>query len=691
MPSDPASPTDRSAATRDAARRTVEAVWRIESARLIAGLARLTRDVGQAEDLAQDALVAALEQWPAHGVPDNPGAWLAAVARRRYVDGVRRAVTLEQKTAELTRTAPPPAHDPIDDLEFEAHVTDDVLALIFTACHPVLSRDGRVALTLKLVGGLSTEQVARAFLVTVPTMAARITRAKKTLADADVGFEVPVGAELAARLGSTLEVVYLIFNEGYAATSGESWYRAELCDEAMRLGRMLAALAPQEPEAHALVALMELQASRFPARTAPDGTSVTLLEQDRARWDRLLITHGLAALAKAKAAARKRSTQSAQNAQPGPYALQAELAACHARAVTAADTDWHRIAALYQALGQLNPSPVIELNRAVAVSMADGPAAALPIVDAIADDPALRGYHLLPAVRGDLLERLGQPGAARAEFERAAALTGNVSERDHLLRRAAEAAAGSAAAARGMVLRPDPVVRRGGRDLDQPRPLEDRPRELGRVAVDVLLAHPQGRPGPLGRQRPVDASAAPFRPGRAAPDPGEVGPGHRVDAPGADHRPVRLGYPQLELVAAGQPPQRALQHLVAAVVVAEHLVLHGDHRPDVGLVGDPPERDPVRQRNVDRERGRVADHDRLGLVGGEPVREEGFVQPRGAVVAARLPLDPGDLGVGLEMRDRRAHHRPDLVGVGPAEVGVGDEPAPARERHQPQRALPGHR
>jgi predicted RNA polymerase sigma factor len=657
----------------------------MESPRLIAGLARLTRDVGQAEDLAQDALVAALEQWPVRGLPDNPGAWLAAVARRRYVDGVRRAVTLEQKTAELTRTAPPPTHDPIDDLEFDAHVTDDVLNLIFTACHPVLSRDGRVALTLKLVGGLSTEQVARAFLVPVPTMAARITRAKKTLADANVGFEVPVGAELASRLSSALEVVYLIFNEGYAATSGESWYRAELCDEAMRLGRMLGALAPEEPEAHALVALMEIQASRIPARIGSDGAAVTLLEQNRRRWNRLLITHGLAALARAAAAAH-----AGRGGPPGPYLLQAELAACHARAATAADTDWHRIAALYQALGQLNPSPVIELNRAVAVSMADGPAAALPIVDAIAGDPALRGYHLLPAVRGDLLERLGQPGAARAEFERAAALTGNGSEREHLLRRAAEAAAGSAAADRRVVL-PRPVVRRRGRDLDQPGPLQDRPRELGRVAVDVLLAHPQRRPRPGGRQRPVDAAAAPLRPGRAAPDPGEVGPRHRVDPPGADHHPVRLGHPQLELVSAGQPPQRALQHVVAAVVVAEHLVLHGDHRPDVGFLGDLAERHPVRQRNVDRQRGRVADHDRLGLVGGEPVREQRVVQPRGVVVPARLPLDPGDLGVGLEVRDRRADHPPDLVGVGPAEVGVGDEPAPAAERHQPQRALPGHR
>jgi RNA polymerase sigma factor (sigma-70 family) len=410
--------------------RTVEALWRIESGRLIAALARVTGDVGLAEDLAQDALVAALERWPSDGVPDNPGAWLTAVARRRYVDGVRRAVTLERKAAELGREARPGTESPMDEIEFDTHVTDDVLRLIFTACHPVLPRDARVALTLKLFGGLSTEQVAHAFLVPVPTMAARITRAKKALASARVPFEVPVGAELTARFASVLEVVYLIFNEGYAATSGESWYRAELCDEAMRLGRMLSALAPEEPEAHGLVALMEIQASRIPARAGPGGEPVTLLEQDRGRWNRLLITHGLAALARA---ARSRS-----DGQPaGPYVIQAELAACHARAFAAADTDWPRIVALYEALGRLTPSPVIELNRAVAVSMADGPAAALAIVDSLAGDSALRGYHLLPAVRADLLARLGRPAQARAEFERAAALTANDSERAHLLRRAA--------------------------------------------------------------------------------------------------------------------------------------------------------------------------------------------------------------------------------------------------------------
>jgi RNA polymerase sigma factor (sigma-70 family) len=412
-------------------RPTVEAVWRIESARLIAALARVTGDVGLAEDLAQDALVAALEQWPSDGVPDNPGAWLTAVARRRYVDGVRRAVTFERKVEELGRaTRPAECEDPMDGIEFDAHVEDDVLRLIFTACHPVLPRDGRVALTLKLVGGLSTEQVARAFLVPVPTMAARITRAKKALTAAKVPFEVPVGAELNPRFASVLEVVYFIFNEGYAATSGESWYRAELCDEAMRLGRMLSAAAPEESEAHGLVALMEIQASRIPARTGPRGEPVTLLEQDRGRWNRLLITHGLAALAQAQ-------RMSGNGRLAGPYVLQAELAACHARAFAAADTDWTRIVVLYEALGRLTPSPVIELNRAVAVSMSDGPAAALAIVDSLADEPALRGYHLLPAVRADLLARLGRAAQARAEFERAAALTANDSERALLLRRAA--------------------------------------------------------------------------------------------------------------------------------------------------------------------------------------------------------------------------------------------------------------
>jgi RNA polymerase sigma factor (sigma-70 family) len=410
---------------------TVEAVWRIESARLIAGLARTVRDVGLAEDLAQDALVAALEQWPSTGVPDNPGAWLTAVARRRYIDGVRRQVSFERKAAEIAREFAE-ADSPMDEIEFDEHVEDDMLRLIFTACHPVLSRDARVALTLKLVGGLSTEQIARAFLVPTATMAARITRAKKALTDAGVPFEVPVGADLAARLASVLEVMYLIFNEGYAATSGESWTRAELCGEAMRLGRMLAALAPDEPEVHGLVALMEIQASRIPARTGRDGELITLLDQDRGRWNRLLITHGLTVLAAAVSLSGSEFS--------GPYVIQAALAACHARALVAADTDWMRIAALYGALLSLTPSPVIELNRAVAVSMADGPAAALAIVDALAGEPALRGYHLLPSVRGDLLQRLGRRPEARAEFERAAAMTANARERAHLLARAAACA-----------------------------------------------------------------------------------------------------------------------------------------------------------------------------------------------------------------------------------------------------------
>jgi RNA polymerase sigma factor (sigma-70 family) len=411
-----------------AARRTAEAVWRIESARLIAGLARVTGDVGLAEDLAQDALVAALEQWPATGVPDNPGAWLTAVARRRHVDGMRRQAVFDRKAEQIGRELAE-AEDPMDEIEFDAHVEDDVLRLIFTACHPVLSRDARVALTLKLVAGLSTEQVARAFLVSTPTMAARVTRAKKALGDARVPFEVPAGAELEARLASVLEVVYLIFNEGYAATSGESWTRRDLCEEAMRLGRMLAALAPDEPEVHGLVALMEIQASRIPARTGQDGAMITLLDQDRSRWDRLLITHGLESLARARSLSGSEVS--------GPYVLQAALAACHARALIAEDTDWTRIATLYQVLASLSPSPVVELNRAVAVAMADGPAAALPIVDSLADDPALQHYHLLPSVRGDLLARLGRHAEARAEFERAAAMTANAAERAHLLRRAA--------------------------------------------------------------------------------------------------------------------------------------------------------------------------------------------------------------------------------------------------------------
>ena len=418
-----AEPTANSVVT-SATQQAIDAVWRIESARLIAGLARVVRDVGLAEDLAQDALVAALEQWPESGVPDDPGAWLMAVARRRGVDTIRRAVTLQSKVELLGRELSD--HEtPMDEIEFDPHVEDDVLRLMFTACHPVLSVEARVALTLKMVAGLSTEEIARAFLVQTTTMAARITRAKKALTEANVPFEVPVGEELADRLSSVLEAVYLVFNEGYTATAGEQWARAELCQEAMRLGRMLAALAAGESETHALVALMEIQASRLRARTGPDGEIVTLDKQDRARWDRLLITHGLAALDRAE-----------EIGGTGSYAIQAKIAACHARAPRAEDTDWVRIASLYGDLVALTRSPIVELNRAVAVSMADGPAAGLAVTDGLLDVAALRNYHLLPSVRGDLLAKLGRSVEARAEFERAAELTSNEAERAHLLARA---------------------------------------------------------------------------------------------------------------------------------------------------------------------------------------------------------------------------------------------------------------
>jgi RNA polymerase sigma factor (sigma-70 family) len=407
-------------------RRTVEAVWRIEAARLIAGLARVVRDVGLAEDLAQDALVAALEQWPESGVPDNPGAWLMAVARRRGVDTIRRRVTFERKVEEIGRDLTD-VENPMDEIEIEKTVEDDVLRLMFTACHPVLSQDARVALTLKMIGGLTTEEIARAFVVPVPTMAQRIVRAKKALADAGVPFEIPIGDELTARLESVLEVVYLVFNEGYTATSGTSWVRPELCAEAMRLGRILCGLAPGEPEAFGLVALLEIQASRLRARVAADGTPITLLDQDRARWDRVLINHALRALAHAESLGGS-----------GPYVLQAAIAACHARANVPEATDWPRIAALYEQLALLTGSPIVELNRAVAVAMADGPAAGLVIVDGLRDDPALRNYHLLPSVRGDLLDRLDRFDEARAEFEAAAGMTGNERERQLLLDRAAK-------------------------------------------------------------------------------------------------------------------------------------------------------------------------------------------------------------------------------------------------------------
>jgi RNA polymerase sigma-70 factor, ECF subfamily len=409
-----------------AAQRTIDAVWRIESARLIAGLARIVRDVGLAEDLAQDALVAALETWPQAGVPDNPGAWLMATAKHRAIDALRRGATLERKQQELVRELEVALATETRPLEVD-DVADDLLRLVFTCCHPVLSTEARIALTLRLLGGLTTPEIARAFLVSEATVAQRIVRAKRTLAEAHVPFEVPSGDELAPRMTSVLEVIYLIFNEGYSATAGDDWTRQDLCDEALRLGRVLAELAPREPEVHGLVALMEIQASRLRARTSPRGKPVLLLDQDRARWDRLLIRRGLAALARAEEL----------GGGFGPYTLQAAIAACHARALTAEETDWERIAALYDALAQLAPSPVVELNRAVAVAMAFGPAAGLEVVDALRDEPTLRGYHLLPSVRADLLAKLGRTDEARAELKRAAELTRNERERAMLRERAA--------------------------------------------------------------------------------------------------------------------------------------------------------------------------------------------------------------------------------------------------------------
>jgi len=409
-----------------ATQRTIDAVWRIESARLIAGLARIVRDVGVAEDLAQDALVAALETWPRSGVPDNPGAWLMATAKHRAIDALRRGATLERKQQELVRELEVALATETRPLEVD-DVADDLLRLVFTCCHPVLSTEARIALTLRLLGGLTTPEIARAFLVSEATVAQRIVRAKRTLAEAHVPFEVPSGDELAPRLSSVLEVIYLIFNEGYSATAGDDWTRQDLCDEALRLGRVLAELAPREPEVHGLVALMEIQASRLRARTSPRGKPVLLLDQDRARWDRLLIGRGLAALERAEAL----------GGGFGPYALQAAIAACHARALTAEATDWERIAALYDALAQLAPSPVVELNRAVAVAMAFGPAAGLEIVDALREEPSLAAYHLLPSVRADLLAKLGRTDEARAELKRAAELTRNERERAMLLERAA--------------------------------------------------------------------------------------------------------------------------------------------------------------------------------------------------------------------------------------------------------------
>jgi len=413
--------------------RAIDAVFRIEQARLIAGLARMLRDVGLAEELAQDALVAALEQWPRAGIPDRPGAWLMAAAKNRAIDRLRRAKLIERKHQEIGHDLETAGEADAPDLDaaLDDDIGDDLLRLMFTACHPVLSTEARVALTLRLLGGLTTDEIARAFLVPEPTIAQRIVRAKRTLADKQVPFEVPRGAERADRLASVLGVLYLVFNEGYTATAGSDWIRPQLCEEALRLGRVLAGLAPEEPEVHGLVALMEIQASRLKARVGPDGEPILLLDQDRARWDHLLIRRGLAALTRAEALA------GASGGRPGPYLLQAAIAACHARARRAEDTDWARIAALYEGLAHIAPSPVVELNRAVAVGMACGPAAGLALVDRLVGEPALKAYHLLPSVRGDLLEKLGRHAEARAEFERAAALTRNARERRLLLDRAA--------------------------------------------------------------------------------------------------------------------------------------------------------------------------------------------------------------------------------------------------------------
>ncbi|MDI1456061.1 RNA polymerase sigma factor [Streptomyces sp. ATE26] len=406
----------------------IETVFRLESPRVVAGVARIVRDVGIAEELAQDALVAALERWPRDGVPDNPGAWLMATARHRAVDLVRRRETYARKLAEIGRNLPAAA-PPLEPADPE-DIDDDLLRLVFTTCHPALSPEARIALTLRLLGGLSTAEIARAHLVPEATVAQRIVRAKRTLATRNVAFEVPYGPDREARLGSVLDVIYLIFNEGYAATAGDDLLRPGLCEDALRLARLLSGLMPKEPEVHGLTALLEFQASRTAARTAPDGTPVLLKDQNRRRWNRMLIARGIRALARADATA---------TGAPGPYALQAAIAACHAHAYSYAETDWRAIATLYTLLAARAPSPVVELNRAVAVSMAEGPAEALELVDALAGEPALRDYHLLPSVRADLLARLGRPAEARTEFERAASLTRNERERALLLRRAAEA------------------------------------------------------------------------------------------------------------------------------------------------------------------------------------------------------------------------------------------------------------
>jgi RNA polymerase sigma factor (sigma-70 family) len=432
--------------------RAIDAVWRIESPRLIAGLTRIVRDVGVAEDLAQDALLAALEQWPTSGVPDNPGAWLMAAAKHRAIDHFRRNQRLDRKHEELGRegiiqkigTREVRAGEaPMDELDaaLDDDVGDDLLRLVFISCHPVLSTESQVALTLRLLGGLTTDEIARAYLVPEPTVAQRIVRAKRTLSEARVPFEVPRGAELAARLSSVLAVIYLVFNEGYAATAGDNWLRPALCEDALRLGRILAELAPQEPEVHGLVALMEIQASRSRARVGPSGEPILLLEQNRAHWDQLLIHRGFAALKRSEKMRleklRSKGTRARKTAGlRGPYVLQAEIAACHARARTPEETDWTRIVELYGELAQIAPSPVVELNRAVAVGMVFGPAAGLELVDKLTSEPALEKYHLLPGVRADLLKKLGRLQEARGEFERAAAMTRNVRERALLLDRA---------------------------------------------------------------------------------------------------------------------------------------------------------------------------------------------------------------------------------------------------------------
>lgn len=415
----------------DAVHRRIDATWRIESARLIAGLARMLRDVGQAEELAQDALVAALETWPASGVPDNPGAWLMATAKRRAIDQLRRHELIDRKHGELGHELELQQEPALPDALADDDIGDDLLRLMFAACHPVLSRESRVALTLRLLGGLGTGEIARAFLVPEPTVGQRISRAKRALAEAKVAFEVPRAEELQERLGAVLEVLYLVFNEGYAATTGDDWMRPELCSEALRLGRVLAGLMPREPAVHGLLALMEIQASRAAARTDGEGAPILLLEQNRARWDPLLIRRGLDALARARKLGGANE----------PYTLQADIAACHARARAAADTDWAQIVSLYDRLARVQPSPIVELNRAVAVSMAFGPAAGLRLVDALQDEAALRDYHLLPGVRGDFLHKLGRLDEAATEFARAAGLARNAREKALLLRRAAECGA----------------------------------------------------------------------------------------------------------------------------------------------------------------------------------------------------------------------------------------------------------